>query len=384
MIGAIEQHGVEMPRSTPIRPAETDVWFRVASFPDKTAGNPGLEMFYGGLAAHGIELTTRLVCEPAWIRAHASSLDAIHLHWPEKIWRGKTRGRIHHLARVATFDRYRAVLRFARTLKTAGALGLKRVWTVHNIEPHDGAGWLDRLGYRIAARHSDLLICYSQSAAADVLARYHPRGQVVGIAHGNYHGIYPPPRDREVVLREFGLDPQLPVVCCVGIIKQYKGLDIACDAVRRLSGQVQLAICGAPHSATDTEIVRKEMQGVPGVIVGRALSDREFSDIIGASEAVLLPYRNITGSGSLLGAWTLGRGVIASDLPLFREMLGPEPQAGHLFRADDSASLADAIRHYLSTPAAVRAAAAMRAANLYSWDRTVGPVVKVMRAWKTR
>jgi beta-1,4-mannosyltransferase len=384
MIGTVEQQHVEMPCPVPMRAPAADVWFRVASFPDNTAGNPGLKMFYGGLAAHGIELTTRLVCEPTWIRAHAASLDAIHVHWPEKIWRGKTRGRMHRLARVATLDRYRAVIRFARMLKIAGALGLKRIWTVHNIEPHDGADWLDRLGYSIAARHSDLLICYSQSAVAEVGARYRPPGQVVGIAHGNYHGIYPPPTNRDIVLREFGLDPRLPVVCCVGIIKRYKGLDVACDAVRRLAGQVQLAICGAPHSVIDTETVRKQIHGLPGVLVARALSDQEFSDIIGASEAVLLPYRKITGSGSLLGAWTLARGVIASDLPLFQEMLACEPQAGQLFRADDSASLAEAIRHYLSTPADARAAAAMRAANFYSWDRTVEPVVKVMERWKTR
>jgi glycosyltransferase involved in cell wall biosynthesis len=272
----------------------------------------------------------------------------------------------------------------ARALQTARRLGLKRIWTVHNIEPHDGADWLDRLGYRIAARNTDLLVCYSQAAAAQVRDRYQPRGEVIGIAHGNYAGIYPAPRDRETVLREFGLDPRLPVVSCVGLIRRYKGLDVACDAVRSLGGAVQLAICGGPHSPADAEFVAHEMRGLPGVLVARSLSDQEFADIISASEAVLLPYRKITGSGSLLAAWTLGRGVIASDLPLFREMLADEPDAGELFPEGDSAGLAQTIMHYLSKPADERAKAALRAAHRYSWDKTVLPMIAVIERWKSR
>ncbi len=357
-------------------------WFRIASFPDRTAGNPGLEMFYQGLAVHGVALTTRFVCEPKWVRRHASELDAIHLHWPEKIWRGRTRGRLNRAFRLLTFARYRAVFTFARALKAAKQAGLKRIWTVHNIEPHDGADWLDRVGYRIAARNADLAICYSQAAAAQVRERYNPPGEVVGIAHGNYSGIYPPPRDRTAVMRDLGLDPQVPLVCCIGIIKRYKGLDVACQAVRSLQGAVQLAICGAPHSSADTAALEAEMQSVKGVLVARALNDQEFSDLIGASEAVLLPYRKITGSGSLLAAWTLGRGVIASDLPLFREMLAHEPASGDLFKPDDSVSLAESITRYLSIAADVREAAALRTAQFYSWDQTVKPVVEVMQRWQ--
>ena len=373
-----------LPAPVPMRPPAEDVWFRVASFPDRTAGNPGLEMFYAGLAAHGVSLKTRLVCEPAWIRRNAGGLDAIHVHWPEKLWRGKTRGRLHHAARVLTLARYRAVMSFERALQEAKRAGLLRVWTVHNIEPHDGADWLDRRGYAIAAKHSDLIICYSEAATREVRERYAPPGEVVGIAHGNYFGVYPPPGDRNAVIQGLGLNPALPLVCCVGIIKRYKGLDVACDAIRRLGGKVQLAICGSPHSSADVADVQGRLAGLPGVLMPRALSDQEFSDVVSASDAVLLPYRKITGSGSLLAAWTLGRGVIASDLPLFREMLRNEPGAGELFQADDGASLADAITRYLSTPAPVRAAAAMRAANFYSWDRTVEPVVKVMSRWKSQ
>ena len=59
------------------------------------------------------------------------------------------------------------------------------------------------------------------------------------------------------------------------------------------------------------------------------------SDLLHAADAVLLPYRRITGSGVLLQALTAGVGVVASDLPYFREVLAPEPDAGVFIRAGD-------------------------------------------------
>ena len=359
-------------------------WFRIASFPDRTFGNPHLDLFHGALEHHGVKFTGRLVCTASWIAARAGDLDAIHLHWPEKLWRGRNRGRLNRAVRVATLANVRGVLAFRRALRTAGRAGIKRVWTVHNLEPHEGAGWVDRWGYRIAAGESDLILCYSESAAARVRDLYGAGARVLAIAHGNYAGVYPPPRDRAEVMRGLGLDPARPVVCCVGIIRAYKGLDLACDAVRRLNGAVQLAICGVPKAKSEVAELKGMMAGVPGVLVDRALSDQEFSDVIAASEAVLLPYRNITGSGSLLAALTLGRGVVASDLPLFREMLQPEPTAARLFEAGDAASLAAAIESYLRVSPRERSEAALRLAKRYDWERTVEPLVDVFRSWTSR
>ncbi len=97
-----------------------------------------------------------------------------------------------------------------------------------------------------------------------------------------------------------------------------------------------------------------------------------------ASEAVLLPYRKITGSGALLSAWTLGRGVICSDLPYFREMLD-RGEAGLTVRPGDPAALAEGVRAWLARPATTRQEAARRAARRYEWSEVVRPVVEWLR-----
>src|SRR4051794_33359304 len=60
-----------------------------------------------------------------------------------------------------------------------------------------------------------------------------------------------------------------------------------------------------------------------------------------------IPYREITGSSALMSAVTFHRGVVASDLPFFRETLMGEPDAGRLALPDDPDALARTIPDYL-------------------------------------
>jgi len=114
------------------------------------------------------------------------------------------------------------------------------------------------------------------------------------------------------------------------------------------------------------------------------LSEQEFADIVEASDAVLLPYREITGSGALLAAWTLGRGVVASDLPYFREVSKPEPDAAQFFPVENSPALAGAILEYTSIPFEVRHRAALRMAERYTWEWCVESLVQLLEDWRTK
>ena len=350
--------------------------FRIASFPTRQAGNPGIELFYQGLKSHGIFLDRELVYESAWLKKNADDIDAIHVHWPEKFWNGRLHGRLDRWIRMATAGRIRGVLRMQQCLKIAKQLGLTRLWTVHNVEPHEGADWIDLWGYRVVADNADIVISYSHAAVEEIRSQYRPRGPIVAMHHGNYSGMYPQPRSRESVAQDLGLDPSLPIVSCVGIIRPYKGIDVAISAANQLEGQVQFVISGQLHDSMNAVEIKKAAEELPNVVYEpRLLTDQEFADRLGFCDLVLLPFRKITGSGSLLAAWTFGRGVIASNLPLLREMLEPEPDAGRLFSVGDGAACAAAITQYLKeVPSAQRQAAAERITREHSWEKCVEPV----------
>lgn len=352
---------------------------RISAFPAGVTGqgNPYFTLCHAALAKRGILVADDLDIDPRWLRARAGSVDALHFHWPERYWR---RGRFGGSSRMrrAMLASHR-LLRLSRFIRAARSRGMRALWTVHNLAPHEGAYRWDRYGYRLLARECDLVICHSQSAARDVRHEYRPRGQVIVMPIGDPAAVHPPARPRAEVLTGLTLDPGRPVVSCVGRLREYKGLDLACAAVQRLAGRVQLIVGGPRHADYDIDRLRDDVARTPGgVLIDRPLSDQEFADITAASDAVLLPYRAITGSSALLAALGFGRGVVVSDLPYFREILSGEPDAGLVVRGWSADDWAQAIDDYLARPADARTAAARRVAARYSWDRCVDPLVAAL------
>src|SRR5262249_44459558 len=88
--------------------------------------------------------------------------------------------------------------------------------------------------------------------------------------------------------------------------------------------------------------------------------------------------------GLLLASLTLGRGVIASDLPYFREILGAHPGAGILFPVGSPAGLAASIQRYLAIAADERAKSARTLAETFAWEKVVVPVAEIMKGWGKR
>lgn len=357
---------------------------RIASYPERNPGNPVIELFGKALGEYGVQFVGGIQVDRNWLRRHRSDLDGVFVHWPERIWRGRSRGRVDRLFGVLSLRRLRRLARLRNFLQTAGRLGIMRVWTVHNLGHHEGARWSDRLGYRLLATYCDLLVCYSDTAADAIRTRYGRSRPVLSIRHGSYENVYPVARSREIVLSELGLQPQLPVVCCVGLLRKYKGVEIACEAIRGLGGRVQLIVAGHPWSQADIAAIRRAMDGLEGAVLQpRKLTDQEFADIVSASDAVLLPYSAITGSGLLLAAWTLGCGVVASDLPYFREMITTGSDSGVLVSTGDAGALAEGIMEYLALPAERRRAAALAQAARHPWKRCVEPLAQAVVAWKS-
>jgi beta-1,4-mannosyltransferase len=351
--------------------------FHIAAFPAGVTrwGNPYFGLCHAALAKRGISVSDDLEIDLRWIEAHRDRVDAVHLHWPERFWRRRFAGtsRVQRAARACE-----CLVRLHRFVRAVRRQGVQCIWTVHNLEPHEGAYRWDRYGYRLLARDCDVVICHSQSAARNVQDLYHPRGRVVVMPIGDPAGAYPRARSRDEVLAEMQLDPQRPVVSCLGRLRPYKGLDVACGAVERLRDRVQLIIGGPRHGDLDAPPIFAAMKRISGVVIDRELTDQELADVTAASDAVLLPYRAITGSSALLLALGLGRGVVTADLPYFREILAGEPDAGVLVSGWDTATWANALNEYLERPALVRSRAALRVAARYPWDRCVEPLVAAL------
>jgi beta-1,4-mannosyltransferase len=359
--------------------AESDCLFRIAAFPPGVTrqGNPYFALCHAALAKRGISVSDDLEIDVRWLNTRGLSVDAVHFHWPELFWRRGPFGGVSRLERAARACH--RLLHLKRFVRATRRLGVLRIWTVHNVEPHEGALRWDRYGYRLLARECDIVICHSHSATVAVRAAYQPRGRIVVMPIGELASAHPAPRPRAEVLARLGLDSGRPVVSCLGRLRHYKGLDLACKAVERLEGRVQLIVGGPRHAGFDVASLATLIERTPGaVLIDRKLTDQEFADLTGASDAALLPYRAITGSSALLTAIGFGRGVITSALPYFQEILADEPDAGVTVSGWDASAWANSIDQFLSRPADVRSRAAFRLAARYTWDRCVEPLVAAL------
>jgi beta-1,4-mannosyltransferase len=353
--------------------------FHVSVYPPNVTDrpNPYFELCHAALASRGISASDDLEIDIAWLEARAQTIDALHFHWPEDIWRrgfDRVTGRLGRAVHASSQLMY-----LRRFLEKAGRLGIGRIWTVHNLEPHEGAYRWDRYGYQLLARECDLIVCHSRSAVEAVNRLYKPRGDVIVMPMGDLGGAYPPARPRQQLLDQLGLDSRLPVVCALGRLRDYKGLDLVSRIAEALAGRVQVIVGGERNAGFDTMPLVQAAERIPGfVVIERSLTKQEFADVLAASEAMLLPYRRITGSAALLTALGRDRGVVASDLPYFREILESEPDAGMVVASRDPRAWSEGILAYVSRPADVRRRAARRVADSYSWDRCVEPIVSAM------
>ena len=350
--------------------------FRIAVYPRgiaRKANNPYFDLCHAALETRGVSASDDLEVDIRWLEARADRVDAVHLHWPEYVWREGFAG-TGRLARAVRATERLLLLR--QFLRTARRLGIQCIWTVHNMEPHEGGYRWDRYGYRLMARESDIIVCHSRASVEIVQRVFQPRGRVIFMPIGALGAAYPAPRPAADVIRDLALDARLPVVSCIGRLREYKGLDLACETAEHLAGRVQMVIGGQPHGGFDVRFLRQAAESTPGLrLIERALTDREVADITGASDAALLPYRKITGSAALLMALGLARGVVASDLRFFREILASEPDAGVVVPSRDPAVWAEHVLAYLAKPAEARRSAALRLAEQYSWDRCVESLV---------
>jgi len=367
-----------MPSRVVRDPEPNGCGFTISAFPTGVAqlGNPYFTLCHAALAKRGITVSDDLDISLRWLKARAGRIDALHLHWPERFWRRRFDG-TSRLRRAAVAADH--LVRLARFVRAARRRGVLTIWTVHNLAPHEGAYRWDRYGYGLLARECDIVICHSQSAARAVRQAYGPRGRIIVMGIGDPAAAYPRPRPRLDVLGELRLDPRRPVVSCFGRLREYKGLDLACAAVERLNGRVQIIIGGPINAGFDvTPLARSVTRTTGGMLIDRRLTDQEFADLTAASDAILLPYRAITGSSALLAALGLGRGVVTSDLPYFQEILADEPDAGVTVPGWNPDAWADGILRYLERPASVRSRAALRVAARYSWDECVKPLVAAL------
>jgi glycosyltransferase involved in cell wall biosynthesis len=137
------------------------------------------------------------------------------------------------------------------------------------------------------------------------------------------------------------------VVLWQGIIFPYKGLDVLLQAWRTVEARVEgawlvVAGTGSPELLEEMRGLAAEL-GLRRVLLEfRFVTAEELVALYRRADVVVYPYRTITTSGALATGLALGKTIVASDLPVFRELLTDRENA-RLVAAEDADALAGAL-----------------------------------------
>lgn len=343
----------------------------LASWPHWYAPNPYMDLLYGALESRGVRHHPDIPLDAGDLADHRPSIDVLHLHWLYPYWSEGAPNVLRRMLRIVDFGR--VVERIQRS-------GIRVVWTVHNLLPHDGAGPLVRRVYRFVHRSADLRVHHSEWSREAARARYGRYGPSVVVPHGSYERVYASSVPPETTRRKIGVDGSQKLLLCFGQIRHYKGFDLAVRCMEHLDeGSYHLVVAGRPIGSYGERLCAASETSRRITVFGRTLSEKEIGNLMEAADAVLLPYRDLTSSGALLAALSEGCGVIATDHPYFREVLAPEPDAGRFVEGGDARALARGIKAYMRVPSEQRSAAAHRLADRYRWEVAVDPLADWLR-----
>jgi glycosyltransferase involved in cell wall biosynthesis len=210
-------------------------------------------------------------------------------------------------------------------LKFCRMRGSKIILTVHDLLPHDTANAHKRT-FQQLYDFVDGIICHSDHIEARLEAEFSvPKDKVSVIPHGPFFYDLPDVGS-ETTIRSFGIDHGKAMVLWQGIIFPYKGIDLLLDAWQKVETQydnADLVIAGTGSPELLKQIRdRVESLGLKRVHLHfRFITTQELVALYRAAAIVVYPYRAITTSGALATGLALGKAIVASDLPVFRELL---------------------------------------------------------------
>jgi glycosyltransferase involved in cell wall biosynthesis len=284
--------------------------------------NPYQDLLYGEMQRHGARVTylselTRshtvnlLLLPLEMVIRRVGGARVVHLHWVYAFgFYGSERSAALRRAAGAWFTAWLWVLRL---------LDMRLVWTAHNVLPQSPV-FADDVGARrrlVAA--SDLVIAHSKATLEQLAALGIVPQRSAIIPHGPFMEAV-----ESDCVRTPGDDQLTRQILFFGKIRPYKGVDTLLEAFASLPPELDAHLTVAGECGDRS--LAAELTGLASRSSGRVtlrlewISDAEASRLLHLADAVVLPYRKITTSGSGVLALSHGRPLIVPDLPGLAEL----------------------------------------------------------------
>jgi glycosyltransferase involved in cell wall biosynthesis len=203
---------------------------------------------------------------------------------------------------------------------------IRVVYTVHNVTRQDAPEQGIPL-FRRAYHSADALICHGEEARRELIRRFDVDAENVWvIPHGPLFEDVPRLSTFEARAK-LGLPQEEPIVLCLGVISEYKGVPFLLDGwkkVKQAGTKGTLLIAGTGDQRTLSTVRNKvEAEGLSDSVRLwlRFIAVEQLPLVYQAADILVYPYKAGTTSGALLTGLNYGKAVIATTLPFFQAYL---------------------------------------------------------------
>lgn len=268
-----------------------------------------------------------------WFWCSMKRCDVFHVHWPEAAVMGRGTGR----AALKTVLFLICVLIFRLRRKPI-------LYSVHNIGSNDARfPTLERLIWAVFLPGVTVFQHFNRDSVAQVLARW-PR-----LARAQ-HCVIPLPnyrswgrgggRDRAPARARLHLPAPSAMLLNFGRLRPYKGLEVLIEAFgQNTDPRLILVIAGKPWDEAYGRTLETLCAGEPRIrLLARHIPEGELTDLLAASDIVVIAHSKLNNSGVALMALSCDRPILAparggildyAEAPgapwvtLFHDQLGP-------------------------------------------------------------
>ena len=269
--------------------------------------------------------------------ARKKHFDLVHIHWIYFNIRGENK-----------YLYFLSCLKFLFDVAIVRLTGLKFVWTVHDSLGHDSKfPGLELWTRRMFVKLVEKIICLNKMTVETISKEYkfNPAKAIV-IPHGHYRDVYHKPIDLVEARKELNLPESGKVYLNLGLLKPYKGIEnllqVWQDSQDIFAGDT-LLIVGKPLDEDYVKKLQDIATGMEGVIIYPQFIENEKLHLyFSAANVVVLPFKKILNSGSLILAMSFGKPVIAPCLGGLLEVAGDADEL--LYDPEDKEGLLKAMQ----------------------------------------
>lgn len=346
---------------------------KVLMMPDYRADNPYQALLSDSMFSKGVQVEfpqgyRRIF--PVWraLKQSAGSFHLLHLHWTNPYLKGNT-----FVVKLVY------ALKFLTDIWLVKLSGVRIVWTVHNIVSHESRfPGLECWIHQRLAKSCDHIIVHHKNACEQVLYHYRADYKKVSIIpHGHYRAAYGRAIDQITARQQLGLPLNGNLYLTFGMLRPYKGIESLLQAWQAVQfHQSTLLIAGQPRDEAYGQTLSTAVSEINNVALhDRFIKDEDISAYFSAADVVILPFQQVSTSGSLLLAMSYNTPAIVPCLGGIAETLGDADWL--LYEFEDEDGLLRAIKKSLKIDLEALGQLVKKESDLLSWD-SIAQKIKIL------